>query len=63
MSFKKRVLQKSNILINLDNIMNYLDVDAFYITDDFSRQVVKLYNEGKSEQTIKEYILNHGENN
>lgn len=60
MSFKKRVLKKSNIIDNLDNIMNYLNVDAFYITDEFSRKVVQLYNEGNTEQVIKEYILNHG---
>lgn len=59
MSFKKRVLKKSNIIDNLDNIMNYLNVDAFYITDEFSRKIVQLYNEGNTEQVIKEYILNH----
>lgn len=57
MSFKKRILSKNNIVDNLDNIMMYLNVDAYYMTDDFSKDIVKLYNEGKSEDEIKDYII------
>lgn len=57
MSFKKRILSKNNIVDNLDNIMMYLNVDAYYMTDDFSKDIVKLYNEGRSEEEIKQYII------
>ena len=32
--------------------MKYLDADAIICTDDFSRQVYRLFNEGKSEEEI-----------
>lgn len=52
MGFNKRILKKENILINLNNLMKYLDTDAVICTDDFSRQVYRLFNEGKSKQEI-----------
>jgi hypothetical protein len=52
MGFNKRFLKKENILINLNNLMKYLDADAVICTDDFSRQVYRFFNEGKSEEEI-----------
>jgi hypothetical protein len=54
MGFNKRFLKKENILLNLDNIMNYLDSDAVYLTDDFSVEIYRMFNSGKT----KEEILN-----
>ena len=55
MGFNKRILKKENILKNLPKLMTYLDADAIICTDEFSRQVYRLFNEGKS----KEEIINH----
>lgn len=55
MGFNKRFLKKENILLNLHKLMTYLDADAIICTDEFSRQVYQLFNEGKS----KEEIINH----
>jgi hypothetical protein len=52
MGFNKRFLKKENILNHLDNLMNYLDADAVICTDDFSRKVYRLFNEGFSEEEI-----------
>jgi len=52
MGFNKRFLKKENILKHLDNLMNYLDADAVICTDDFSRKVYRLFNEGFSEEEI-----------
>jgi hypothetical protein len=54
MGFNKRILKKENILKNLPNIMVYLDADAIICTDDFSREVYRLFRDGLS----KEEILN-----
>jgi hypothetical protein len=36
--------------------MEYLDVDAVYTTDEFSREVYRLFNHGKSKEEIIKYI-------
>jgi DNA-binding CsgD family transcriptional regulator len=56
MGFNKRFLKKENILIHLKDIMNYLDADAVMSTDEFSRNVYRMFNEGKSEEEILKYI-------
>jgi hypothetical protein len=57
--FNKRTISKKHILNNLDNIMNYLDADAVFTTDEFSLNVYRLFNQGKSEEEILEYINNN----
>ena len=52
MGFNKRILKKENILKNLQKLMTYLDADAIICTDDFSRKVYRLFNEGKTEEEI-----------
>jgi hypothetical protein len=52
MGFNKRLLKKDNILLNLHHIMDYLSADVIFCTDDFSRKVYRLYNEGFSEKEI-----------
>jgi len=61
MGFHKRILAKKNIIYQKDNIFEYLNADAFYITDDFSYKVYRLYIEGKSEEEIIKFI-NENEN-
>jgi hypothetical protein len=56
MGFNKRVLKKENILIHINDIMTYLNVDAVFCTDNFSREVCDLYNEGKTKEEIINYI-------
>ncbi len=56
MGFNKRFLSKKHIIHNIDNIMKYLDVDAVYLMDDFSREVYLLFNQGKSKEEIIKYI-------
>jgi len=56
MGFNKRFLKKENILSNLHKLMTYLNADAVICTDDFSRQVYRLFNEGKSEEEIINHI-------
>ena len=52
MGFNKRILKKENILKNLPNLMTYLDADAIICTDDFSRKVYRLFNEGFTKEEI-----------
>jgi hypothetical protein len=52
MSFNKRILKKENILCNLDNLFTYLNADAVICTDDFSRKVYKMYEEGFTKEEI-----------
>jgi hypothetical protein len=59
MGFNKRVLKKENILRNLNNIMTYLDADAIICTDEFSRNVYRVFNE---EQTKEEVVIYINEN-
>ena len=59
MGFNKRTISKKHILNNVDNIMNYLDADAVFTTDEFSLNVYRLFNQGKSEEEILEYINNN----
>lgn len=56
MGFNKRFLKKENILYHLTDIMNYLDADAVLCTDEFSRNVYMMFNEGKNEEEIINYI-------
>jgi arginine deiminase len=56
MSFNKRFLKKENILIHLKDIMNYLDADAVMCTDEFSRNVYRMYSDGKNKEEIIKYI-------
>ena len=56
MGFNKRILKKEHILIHLENIMKYLDADAVICTDEFSRDVYRLFNQGKTEQEIINHI-------
>jgi hypothetical protein len=56
MGFNKRFLKKENILNNLTDIMNYLDADAVLCTDEFSRNVYRMFNEGKNKEEIINYI-------
>jgi len=56
MGFNKRFLKKENIISHLDILIKYLDADAVICTDDFSHQVYRLFNEGKSEEEILNYI-------
>ena len=59
MGFNKRFLKKENILIHLDDIMTYLDADAVMTTDEFSRNVYRMFSEGKNKEEIIEYINNN----
>ncbi len=56
MAFNKRIIKKNNIINNIDRLDEYLNADSLIISDDFSENVVNLYNEGKSLNEIKEYI-------
>ena len=59
MGFNKRTISKKHILDNVGNIMNYLDADAVFTTDEFSLNVYRMFNQGKSEEEIVEYINNN----
>jgi len=37
-------------------IIRYLDADAVFTTDEFSRAVYRLFNSGETEETIINYI-------
>ena len=56
MGFNKRVLKKENILRNLNNIMTYLDADAIICTDEFSRNVYRVFNEVQTKEEVIKYI-------
>ena len=56
MGFNKRIFTKKHILRHLDDIEKYLDVDAAFLTDKFSRDVYRMFNEGKSKEEIIKYI-------
>lgn len=56
MGFNKRFLKKEGILVNLENIMDYLDADAVYLTDEFSRDVYRMFNSGKTKEEIINFI-------
>lgn len=56
MGFNKRIFTKENIIKNINYLDKYLNVDAAYIKDEFSREVLRLFNEGKSKEEIIEYI-------
>jgi hypothetical protein len=59
MGFNKRILKKDNIINNIDNLSRYLFADAIIINDNFSREVYKMYCEGKTEDEIIKYINNN----
>jgi hypothetical protein len=52
MGFNKRFLKKENIIQNLDRIMDYLDADAVILTDEFSREIYKMFNSGRTKEEI-----------
>jgi hypothetical protein len=52
MGFNKRLLKKEGILNNIENIMQYLNADAVYLTDDFSKEIYRMFNSGKTEEEI-----------
>jgi len=56
MGFNKRFFNKKNIIYNIDNIMDYLNVDAAYIKDEFSLDIYRMYIEGKNKEEIISYI-------
>jgi hypothetical protein len=56
MGLNKRFLKKENILKNLDNIINYLNVEILFCTDEFSMQVYNFYKEGRTQEEIINYI-------
>ena len=56
MGFNKRFLKKEGILLNIENIMDYLDADAVYLTDEFSRDVCRMFNSGKTKEEIINFI-------
>jgi hypothetical protein len=56
MGFNKRILKKDNIINNVDNIYRYLSADAIFTTDEFSREVFKMYCEDKTQDEIIKYI-------
>jgi len=61
MGFNKRFLSKKHIIQNIDWIMKYLDADAVFTTDEFSREVYRMFNQGKTEEEIINYINNNNE--
>jgi hypothetical protein len=56
MGFNKRIFTKEHIVRNINNIERYLNVDAAFLMDDFSRDVYRLFNEGKTEEELIKYI-------
>jgi arginine deiminase len=56
MGFNKRFLKKENILIHLNDIMTYLNTDVVLCTDEFSRNVYRMFTEGKDKKEITNYI-------
>ncbi len=56
MGLNKRFLKKENILNNIDNIINYFNVDILFCTDEFSMQVYNFYKKGKTKEEIINYI-------
>jgi hypothetical protein len=56
MGFNKRIFTKEHIVRNINNIERYLNVDAAFLMDDFSRNVYRLFNEGKTEEELIKYI-------
>jgi hypothetical protein len=56
MGFNKRIFTKEHIVRNINNIERYLNVDAAFLMDDFSRDVYRLFNEGKTEEELINYI-------
>jgi hypothetical protein len=56
MGFNKRIFTKEHIVRNINNIKRYLNVDAAFLMDDFSREVYRLFNEGKTEEELIKYI-------
>jgi hypothetical protein len=59
MGFNKRFLKKENIIINQKNLIKYLTSDVLICTDDFSRKVLKMYEEGESLEKILDFINNN----
>jgi hypothetical protein len=56
MGFNKRIFSKEHILKNVNKIDVYLNVDAAFLRDEFSREVYRLFNEGKTKEELIKYI-------
>lgn len=56
MGFNKRFLKKENIIININNIMTYLNADAIICTDEFSKNVYDKYKDGQSKEELIDFI-------
>jgi hypothetical protein len=56
MGFNKRIFTKEHILKNVNKIDVYLNVDAAFLRDEFSREVYRLFNEGKTKEELIKYI-------
>jgi hypothetical protein len=56
MGFNKRIFTKELIIRHIYDIERYLSVDAAFLRDDFSRNVYRMHNEGKSKEEIIKYI-------
>ena len=56
MGFNKRIFTKKLIIRHIYDIERYLSVDAAFLRDDFSREVYRLFNEGKTEEELIKYI-------
>ena len=52
MGFNKRFLKKENIILHLNDLFTYLNADAVICTDDFSRKVYRMYEEGFTKEEI-----------
>ncbi len=60
MGFNKRLLKKENIINNINNLSNYLSKpDAIITTDEFSREVYRMFSNNVSEEEIINYIKNN----
>jgi hypothetical protein len=56
MGFNKRILKKENIINNLHNLETYLSADCIIISDEFSKEVYKMYCENINTDEIIKYI-------
>lgn len=60
MGFNKRLLKKENIINNINNLQNYLSKpDVVIITDEFSKEVYRMFSNNVSEEEIINYIKNN----
>lgn len=63
MSFNKRYLSESGIRDNINDLSSYIgNPDAIITTDDFSREVYRMFSEDVSDEEIIKYIKNMDNN-